>query len=820
MKRQLGMLLLLLAFAGSSKAQYQLGLVSSNYSGTNAIFLNPSNTVDSRFKLYINAVSFGLHFSNDYLSWNAPYHPFATIPGLNSLYKIDPSYKTASGDPDFKDAYIKENVNGELKNIFIQNDVKLLNTLININANNAIAIGIRQRSMMQMTDISEPFARFVRWGFKTNSPPFLSGELDSAAPYQNNSFNVNVLSMTEFSFSYGRVVMNDKENFLKAGITGKYFLPQYAFYIRNENTGATVYNDDSFDILNTNFEYGYTNDKYYTDGNAPFGTGLGSGFGVDIGVTYEYRPDYKKYEYTMDNKKRQDESKNKYLFKVGASLNDIGRVTLRNDDYVRANKLEDKAFVNINQIEVDSLFDQFSDYGFFGALDSVVDNQIGLASQTNRFTMALPAHLALTADWNVHGNFYLNATYIQTLRSRDVNGLRGFASLSFTPRYESRWFDFAVPIQITQDFSRVRMGAYLRGGPFWLGTDNLNSIVSKKEISGADIYLGLSIPIHRKKPRDKDKDGVSDKLDKCKTVPGVWMFAGCPDTDLDSIPDSKDSCVDVPGVKELNGCPDADSDGIKDSEDRCPENAGPKYLQGCPDTDGDSIPDMEDACPELFGERVNQGCPDKDQDGVLDMNDSCPDKAGLAEFNGCPDKDGDKVPDHLDKCPDTKGLIEMQGCPDTDGDKVADNVDLCPLTPGLPENNGCPKVEEKIEIVEVTEEEQEVLNEVFSNLEFATGSSTISTSSFESLDLLAELLLKKPAYKIYIAGHTDNVGKPESNLKLSQERAEAVKNYLRDKGIGVERIKTEGFGSERPVAENDTAEGRQKNRRVEFRIIK
>ncbi|TNE79320.1 MAG: hypothetical protein EP332_11475 [Bacteroidetes bacterium] len=820
MKRYLGMLFMLLVLGGSTKAQYQLGLVSSNYSGTNSIFLNPSNTVDSRFKLYINAFSFGMHFSNDYVSWNAPYHPFATIPGLNTLYKVDPAYQTSSGEPDFNNSYIKENVNGELKNIFVQNDIKLFNTLININAKNAIAFGARQRSMLQMTDISEPFARFVRWGFKTSAPPFQNGELDSLSPYTNNSFNINVLTMTEFSFSYGRVVVNDKEHFLKAGITGKYFLPQYALYLRNENTGALVYNDDSFDILNTDFSYGYTNDRYYTDGNAPFGTGLGKGFGVDIGVTYEYRPNYKKYDYTMDNKKRQDESKNKYLFKVGASINDVGSVKFQNSDYVRAYTLNNKAFVTLQQAELNTVLDNVSQYGAMAAIDSLLDRRIGLATRANQFSMALPSHLAITADWNVYRGFYLNATYIQTLRSRDVNGLRGFSSISVTPRYESRWFDFAVPVQFTQDFSRVRLGAYMRGGPFWVGTDNLNSIISKKEIAGADIYFGISIPLHRKKPKDKDKDGVSNRKDKCKDIPGVWMFAGCPDTDMDSIPDTEDSCVDVAGIKALHGCPDADGDGITDADDRCPENAGPAYLNGCPDMDGDSIPDIDDACPELAGERVNKGCPDRDQDGILDMNDSCPDKPGLKEFNGCPDRDGDKVPDHLDKCPDVKGLVDMQGCPDTDGDKVPDHVDLCPLTPGLPENNGCPKVEEKIEIVEISEEEQEVLNEVFSNLEFATGSSTISASSFESLDLLAELLTKKPAYKIYVAGHTDNVGKAASNLKLSQERAEAVKNYLKDKGIGAERIKTEGFGQERPVADNETPEGRQKNRRVEFRIIK
>jgi outer membrane protein OmpA-like peptidoglycan-associated protein len=151
---------------------------------------------------------------------------------------------------------------------------------------------------------------------------------------------------------------------------------------------------------------------------------------------------------------------------------------------------------------------------------------------------------------------------------------------------------------------------------------------------------------------------------------------------------------------------------------------------------------------------------------------------------------------------------------------VPDNKDLCALEPGLPENNGCPKVEEQLEIVELDKEEEKVLKEAFDNLEFETGKSVIQKESYTSLDELVTLLNAKPDYRIYIAGHTDNVGRKKANIKLSKDRANAVKKYLIDKGIDVKRIKTEGFGDSRPAASNKTPEGRQKNRRVEFRIIK
>ncbi|MCT3734453.1 OmpA family protein [Elizabethkingia anophelis] len=110
---------------------------------------------------------------------------------------------------------------------------------------------------------------------------------------------------------------------------------------------------------------------------------------------------------------------------------------------------------------------------------------------------------------------------------------------------------------------------------------------------------------------------------------------------------------------------DRDKDGIPDKDDRCPDTPGLPEFQGCPDTDGDGIPDIDDKCPEVAGPKENQGCPwpDRDNDGVLDKDDRCPDTPGLAQFQGCPDTDGDGIPDIDDKCPTQAGPKENQGCP-------------------------------------------------------------------------------------------------------------------------------------------------------------
>ena len=128
-------------------------------------------------------------------------------------------------------------------------------------------------------------------------------------------------------------------------------------------------------------------------------------------------------------------------------------------------------------------------------------------------------------------------------------------------------------------------------------------------------------------------------------------------------------------------------------------------------------------------------------------------------------------------------------------------------------------VEEDLKITESPEEEQEILNTAFENLEFESGKDIIKDVSFPSLEELANLLIKKSKWKIIIAGHTDNVGSAKSNLILSKKRSQAVGVYLEQRGVKSERIIVQYFGEEKPVADNNTKEGRQQNRRVEMTIL-
>ncbi len=239
--------------------------------------------------------------------------------------------------------------------------------------------------------------------------------------------------------------------------------------------------------------------------------------------------------------------------------------------------------------------------------------------------------------------------------------------------------------------------------------------------------------------------------------------------------------------------------------------AGVKLIFGGVDTDGDGVYDKDDECPETAGLPEFNGCPDTDGDGIEDRRDACPDEAGLAEFDGCPDTDGDGVPDPEDDCPNEAGPVENSGCPyeDRDNDGVLDKDDECPDTPGTVGNNGCP---------EPTAEIISELNEYSNTVLFDLNKATIRDESEEALESIADLMEEYPNTIFHIEGHTDSTGSAEYNEKLSRERAQSVKDYLIEAGIPESRLTSEGYGEERPIATNNTAAGRQENRRVEISL--
>jgi OmpA-OmpF porin, OOP family len=405
-------------------------------------------------------------------------------------------------------------------------------------------------------------------------------------------------------------------------------------------------------------------------------------------------------------------------------------------------------------------------------------------------------------------------------------------------------------------------------------TDYLDGISQSANSSKNDWYYTglLNLGYRFKYKRDADGDGIADEEDTCPNEVGSAEGKGCPDIDGDGVIDRLDNCPQERGIVSLNGCPDRDSDGIADKDDACPDQAGEATYNGCPDRDGDGIVDSKDECPDAKGSVALGGCPDTDGDGIVDKMDACPREKGTKADNGCPAKDIDQdgIADKDDLCPDRAGTRENNGCPSEASSTISsgsssssssssstivrnDGMEISPdavVVGTFVDNSSVVKAGSDViistnRVVESTREtipsnavytgtiggatttvsssvisteETAVFEEALYGIEFETGSAVIKSSSYSILNRVLGVMQRRSDAAYEISGHTDNVGNSAANMRLSEARARAVYTYLVGKGISSSRLSPRGYGDTNPVADNGSAAGRTKNRRVQFNV--
>lgn len=451
------------------------------------------------------------------------------------------------------------------------------------------------------------------------------------------------------------------------------------------------------------------------------------------------------------------------------------------------------------------------------------------------------ARLRLFGDYNdafqaaVGGSLWIPTGASNSFVSDDR--VRGMPHLIVGGRTPQVVWSFLAGMEFrpTQQFTTVIQGPMVRLGAglgILLGEDNqfqigpeINAALTVEDVSSRTTNLEAMLDARYRVVRDFELGlGIGPGLSKGVGTPdvrGVVMLAYSPrqkeaantvvsDRDRDTILDPVDACPDIPGLPN----PDRSKHG-------CPPP---------PDTDRDTILDAVDACPMEPGlpnaNPAEHGCPprDRDKDTILDPVDACPDVPGVmnpdATKNGCPpDGDGDGIFDPEDACPTVKGVAstnpKQNGCPpDRDGDGIVDDKDACPDEKGKPNSdpkkNGCPNA------VRVVNSEIIILEQV----QFDTSKATIKPVSDQLLDEVASVLKEHPELvRLEVQGHTDSAGGRALNQRLSQDRAEAVKEALVRRGIAGDRLTARGYGPDQPIGSNRTAEGRQANRRVQFKSL-
>lgn len=461
-------------------AQYHTQVGLGNYGAVHSFYINPSLSAYSAYNWQLHLAGGWANVNNNYLSLQTPY----------SLYRLPNNvprvYQTESGNPRFDKSWLRERINGRDKVAALGLDAygpalsfKLKNWHLGFLTEGSVNV--------RLNDLPESLAHAV---FK---------ELDSAQgaftlfnPSGNNvigPFSVTGNSRAALGFNISKSFKLDWNRQVLGGITIKKVWGFQGFHMSSTGMSSQQINQDSVLISPTNIQM------------LEYGSQPGHGWGIDIGATYIFhKKDFKRHgEYAKKH--------TKYFAKLGFSIMDIGSVKYTDATY-RTVDVRTSTGVNLNKTYTGT-----SDYQ--QALDSFM-RAFGTYTVSNgNAIIGLPTRAVISADMQMQKYIYVSAVISQSFRSQKSEHARYQSFLMVSPRYERRFFEFSLPLLLEYDYRSLRMGASLRFGPFYIGTNSLMSFVNTRKMNDADIFAGIVLSnlsefSFRKQARNKSKSSKSN----------------------------------------------------------------------------------------------------------------------------------------------------------------------------------------------------------------------------------------------------------------------------------------------------------------------
>ncbi len=477
--------------------QYLTGIVNSNYAGTQSVYRHPSEVVDSRYRLYLNLASFDLYAANNYVRWVAPFSFPRYLTG-----NIPNQYRAERGRSLRQTGYMEEQLNGRDKRISIGGEVRGPSALVNLNDRFAVAGMTRIRTGISMRQVSEEMARLM-----LNGTQILEQQ---RKVFENQSGYANLNAYGELAGTFGAVLLDNDDRFWKAGLTVKRLIGLYNTHMVVNDGAHEIVRDpnqigfQALMIRKFNGVYGYTSQgAFESAGLSPAwllgGRSAGGGWGFDLGMTYEYRPEIRKYTYREKGELRRDPTKNKYLYKISASLVDIGGIRYRNAGYVNLYDVD-----AANKLITNTTFrDAKSPDEIQNRIVDVLD--LNPAQKRTSFRSGLPTALNVSVDYRVQEKVYLGGLWTQSLKPAQSVAMMVPSMVAVVPRWESRWVELAVPFTLQDNYTLFTVGLAARLGPVFIGTDHLGGLTTIGKPRGANLYAGAAIPLFRKGPVNPNK---------------------------------------------------------------------------------------------------------------------------------------------------------------------------------------------------------------------------------------------------------------------------------------------------------------------------
>ena len=436
--------LLLSCFLGSifyAQSQSYFGFRDDNYAGIQGILFNPSAVVDSKYKTDVTLFSVSATGQND-------------LYGVNLRDVLDGGYDLEA-DASKK---FKTNNRGNF-NI----DILGPSFMMNITPNHSIALFSRVRSLTNLVDVNGELVDEV------------NKDIDVSESFLITGGNPNAVSNSwaEIGASFGTVLLDRDEHFIKGGITLKYLMAGTNGYINGNNLSVAFNKNDVNPALSEYYSTGTlrTSASYdYENGKDPEFNATSAGLGIDLGFTYEYRTNC----HTCIG--------NRYKFKTAIAITDIGKL-----NYKDAIENTYDLTGSVTQDDIDNAGDIFE---FFDTNYTKISSRKGIKAN-------LPTALHTNFDWNINNKFYLNLSGdFGLVDAKKINATAIANSITFTPRYETRQFSFYIPVT-WMEYSGTQIGTGFRAGPLFIGSGSLISNLFSNKSKAGNIYVGLKFPIYQ-----------------------------------------------------------------------------------------------------------------------------------------------------------------------------------------------------------------------------------------------------------------------------------------------------------------------------------
>ena len=494
-------------------AQEFMGYHYNNYMGVYGVVSNPASIAASPYQFHINI------FSASVVAGNNAYE-------LNRADLFHFHFSGLTEGPDYQKI-----ISDARKNGWAVADVLGPSVLISLDKKSALGIATRLRVMAEADDLGN--GAFNLFG---NPNPAYYG-----VNYSEQHVRVNANAFADMGISYARVLEDNGDHLLKAGITLKYIQGFTGGTLGISSLNVNMQNANSIQTLNGagSLAYAQNLDQYTQKGaslrlNEPVSMVNGTA-GMDFGMVYEHRPGRLRSP-------KGAEGNVAYDFRFSLSVTDLAFAPIR---YKAGNQSAGYLLTADNVLK-----DTFTIKNAQNLTNYLQGLQTrNLASKqvsTGYFSMSLPSSIHTNVDWHLAKNIFINADAVISLRGPNSqhSGTNYISTLSLTPRWETKTFSVYSPVSVNVQ-KEINWGIGFRVGPLFVGSASVLSDLFQSHVRTADAYMGISIPIfggHKshpsKRPGSNDADRLSTK-----------------DSDGDGIPDRRDKCPFTAGPAENNGCP-------------------------------------------------------------------------------------------------------------------------------------------------------------------------------------------------------------------------------------------------------------------------